>query len=116
MLQLKDLAQILAVSHEWAAALSSMAPIHAVIQPDQCGWVREKQAFREFPPIANLVHSPLLRHVATLEIKRACPSLDNACIGLLAQHAPNLQSLWCSLTLTPSSGAFTIGQLRRRLR
>ena len=53
--------------------------------------------------IAEIVASPLLRHHAAIHIRSADASLtplDNVSLRLLAQHAHNLQSLWCKLTLT----------------
>ena len=68
MLELTDLAQILAVSREWTAAVRSMAAIHASIQRDQLVSLREKQAFRPLPLIEPIVGSPLLRHLAAIQL------------------------------------------------
>ena len=103
MLQLGDLIPILAVSRSWAAAARSMKPIHASIERDECGWERDRIVFRPLPPIASLVGSPLLRHIATIHIRHSglCwTPFNTETLGLLTQHAPNLQSLWCDLTLT----------------
>ena len=106
MLELRDLGRIVAVSREWSAAVRSMAPINAAIQRNQRGSAHEFEfeAFRPLPPIASIVASPLLRHLAAIEIEHEGPfwtPLDNVSLALLAQHAPNLRSLWCTLTLTP---------------
>ena len=106
MLTLGDLSQILAVSREWVAAVSSMKPINAVMERSEWGSDRERDAFCPLPPIASMVGSPLLRHLAAIQFSRhaiLCVSLtplDNVSLGLLAQHAPSLTSLWCTLTLT----------------
>ena len=106
MLELSDLIQILAVSREWSAAVRSMKPIRASIARDNSEWrsIRERNACRPLPPIASIIVSPLLRHVAAIEIKhnRVWTQLTNAPLALLAQYAPNLQSLWCTLILTPT--------------
>ena len=97
MLSLGDLAQVLAVSRAWLAAVRSMKPISAAIG--------DKNRFREWPPIARLVVSPLLRHLAAVHLTHARLSytpLNNAALGLLAQHAHNLTSLCSALTLQPS--------------
>ena len=104
LLEFEDLVRILSVSREWSAAVRSMAPIHAAIQRDACGSIRERQAFRSLPPIPSIVVSPLFHHIATLQIRHPGASwtpLNNDSLALLAQHAPNLQSLWCTLSLTP---------------
>ena len=68
MLELGDLTQILAVSRDWAAAVRSMAPIHATIARDEYRSDWEGKEFRPLPPIARIAGSPLLRHVAALHI------------------------------------------------
>ena len=104
LLDLGDLSRILAVSREWAAAVRSMKPINARIERDKNErGIREKKDFRPLPPIASIVGSPLLRHLASIQISGPVATwtpLDNASLGLLAQHAPNLQSLWCALQIT----------------
>ena len=62
--------------------------------PVSCG-----AAFRPWPPIATIVGSPLLRHLSAIHITNACRRTprNNASLSLLAQHAPNLTSLWCAL-------------------
>ena len=106
MLELTDLIHILSVSRSWSAAVQSMAPIHASIQRRH--WC-ENSAFRPLPPIESIVGSPLLRHLAAIQISQAgrdrgvsWTSLNNASIGLLAEHAPNLTSLGCELRLMPN--------------
>ena len=106
MLPLHDLLPILAVSREWSAAVRSMASIHASLDRDECRLLREGRVFRSLPPIRCIVGSPVLRHVAALHIAHADGSytpLTHASLALLAHHAPNLQSLWCTLgcTITP---------------
>ena len=106
MLKLKDLAPIPAVSREWAAAVRSMKPISARIErendcpdPSLC----ERHTYRPLPPVESIVGSALLRHLGALQIRDAdgmWSPLTNECLGLLAQHALNLTSLWCTLTLT----------------
>ena len=56
------------------------------------------------PPIMSIVASPLLHHLASIQINHAgeFTPLTNASLALLAQYAPNLQSLSCNLTLTPN--------------
>ena len=93
MLQLEDLSQILAVNREWSAAVRSMKPIHASIE-------------RSLPPIASIVDSPILRHLAAIHIghvhaRTNWTPLDNASLRLLAQHAPHLTSLRCQLRRAP---------------
>ena len=100
MLELDDLSRILGVSLSWSAAVRSMAPINATI--DRCEWI-SRYAFRALPPIESIVASPLMRHIAALQIRHQNNSrwtpLNNASLSLLSQHAPNLTSLWCTLTL-----------------
>ena len=95
MLELDDLAVILAVSREWSETVRSMAPINAAIQRRIWRLKSMKKKFRPLPPVARIVASPLLRHIASIHISgaRGVTPLDNASLGLLAQHAPNLQSL-----------------------
>ena len=99
MLNLDDLSRILSVSRSFAAAVRSMAPIHATIE--------RAGSFRPLPPIARIVGSPLLRHVAVIQIGHAntwgayWTPVNNASLGLLAQCAPSLTSLSCALTLSP---------------
>ena len=98
MLKLKDLAQILTVSHSWAAAVRSTKPIPATIEREG------SNSGPPLPPIEGIVGSPLLRHVAAIDFidpDLNWPPLNNESLGLLAQHAPNLQSLSCGLRLTP---------------
>ena len=104
MLKLCDLAQVLAVSREWSAAVRSMEPIHASMERNDWGTIREKASFRPLPPIERLVASPLLRHLATIHVRQqhAWTRLNNESLALLAQHAPCLTSLGCELTLTPN--------------
>ena len=103
MLELQDLIEILSVSHSFAAAVRSMAPINASIDLDY--WRSESvRPIRPLPTIASIVGSPLLRHLAVIHIwSTGAPGtpLDNASLALLAQHAPHLTSLRCDLTLTP---------------
>ena len=107
MLTLEDLSRALAVSREWSAAVCSMKPIHAVLERDLRRSTRERP-LRQFPPMARLVSSPLLRHLSAIQLwdPRAIGGpltcLNLASLGLLAQHAPNLTSLWCTLILTPN--------------
>ena len=111
MLTLADLAQIVAVSREWSAAVRSMAPIAATLARDS---VYSKD-FRPLPPLARLAASPLLRDLAAVHICHGgalATSLDNASFALLAQHAPNLQSLWGTLTLTPNEPLILPAKLR----
>ena len=101
MLELDDLSRILAVSREWSAAVRSMKPIDAEIyrfERDSTG------ALRALPSIQSICASPLRRHVAAIHIKGQYDwtPMDNASLALLAQHAPNLTSLHCTLTLTPN--------------
>ena len=102
MLELDDLSRILAVSRSWSAAVRSMAPLHATIERDEYQLRRKARAFRPLPPIAGI---PLLRHLAVIHISHEGESwtpLNSESLGLLAQHAPNLTSLWCTLTLAPN--------------
>ena len=96
MLEVGDLAQVLAVSHSWLAAVRSMKPLSATIG--------EKRRYFMWPRIALLVASPLLRHLAVVEIRhahgRGLAPVRNASLALLAQHAPHLQSLRYDLSLT----------------
>ena len=105
MLTLDELIRILAVSRDWSAAVRSMKTINAVIHWDGSRPPPGRVIIRRFPPIERLVGSPLLRHLATIHVSQTrglFTSLDNASLGLLAQLAPNLTSLWCELTLTPN--------------
>ena len=105
MLQMQDLIQTLAVSRLWATAVRSMKPILARIERDYGVSFREQNAFRPLASISSIAASPLLRHIAALHVRGKiglCTPLDNASLGLLVQHAPNLTSLWCNLTLTPN--------------
>ena len=107
MLELEDLIQIVAVSRAWSAAVRSMKPINASIERAEFGMSRKKcKTFRPLPPIARILVSPLLRHVSAIHIEhagirytsaRAWTPLTHASLGLLAQHAPSLTSLWCEL-------------------
>ena len=103
MLELQDLIQILAVSRSWSAAVRSMAPIKATIESDG-----RSKAFCQFPSIRSIVASPILCHLAAIQISASgrdgvfWTPLGNECLRLLAQHAPNLTSLCCDLTLTPT--------------
>ena len=108
LLDLSDLSRALAVSRAWAAAVKWMKPIHASIER-----VLENKVFRPLPPVERIVGSPLLRHLAAIHIRDAGTSsgfswtpLSTASLALLVQHAPNLQSLWCDLTLTPTEPLF----------
>ena len=103
MLELSDLIQILAVSRSFAAAVRSMSPIPASISRVGYESLSECRP-RPFPPIERIVGSSLLRHLAAIEIDdaRGWTPLNSASLGLLASHAPNLQSLSCALTLTPN--------------
>ena len=106
MLELQDLIQILAVSRSWSAAVVSMKPIHASFKRDAWECRDQNKLFRgPLPPVESIVSSPLLRHLAAVHFRNmtgAGVPLDNASLALLAQHTPNLQSLWCTLTLTPN--------------
>ena len=106
MLTLNDLARIVAVSRSWAAAVRSMAPIRASIQRDYSrSIIRKRKDCHPLPPIARIVGSPLLRHLAAVHIRQAGVAwtpLNCASLGLLAQHAPNLTLLWSDLILTPN--------------
>ena len=105
MLELGDLSRVLAVSRSWSAAVRSMTPTHAVISRDERASIRERNVFRPLPRIARIIRSPLLRHLAAIQIsglRAAETSLTNESIDLLAQHAPNLNALWCKLSLTPN--------------
>ena len=105
MLDLGDLSRALAVSRGWATAVRSMKPINAAIERDEWQLHSQRKPFRPLPPIASIAGSPLLRHLAVIQIRHANASwtpLDNGSLGLLAQYAPNLTSLWCKLTLTPN--------------
>ena len=104
MLPLADLLPVVAVSREWSSAVRSMATILAPLERDEYALLREGREFRSLPPIARLVGSPLLHQLAAIHIKHADGSftpLTNAALALLARHAPNLQSLWCTLVLAP---------------
>ena len=103
MLELADLSRALAVNREWAAAVRSMKPINASIERDNRGWFDTRTDFRPLPPIARIVASSLLRHLAAIHIgyeNASWTPLSNASIGLLSQYAPTLTSLWCKLILT----------------
>ena len=105
MLELQDLIQILLVSREWAAAVRSMAPINAAVDRDEWRSMNERTVYRPLPPIASIVGSTLLRHLAAIHISDAAATwtpLNSASLGLLAEHATNLQSLWCTLKLSPN--------------
>ena len=100
MLELGDLVPVLAVSRSWSAAVRSMAPINAVCERDEWGTLRQRNAFRMLPPIASIVASPLLRHLAAIHISHTITHvvgsftpMTNESLGLLAQHAQHLTSL-----------------------
>ena len=101
MLQLCDLSHVLAVSCSWSAAVRSMAPISAAILGEECRLGPQRGAFRPLPPFAGLVASPLLRHLAAAQIDDFSfwSPPESASLDLLAQHAPNLTSLGCKLSL-----------------
>ena len=103
MLALNDLTRILAVSRAWSAAVRSMKPILAPMAYCSRQPILGKR-FHPLPPIARLIDSPLLRHLSAIQLMHegAWTPLNNASLGLLAQHAPNLTSLFCDLTLTPN--------------
>ena len=99
MFDLDDLSRVVAVSRPWSAAVRSMAPIAGEID-------RDGDLFHSLPPIASIVGSPLLRHLATLQIRKADLSLtplNNVSLRLLARHAPNLTSLGCLLKHRPNA-------------
>ena len=103
MLELTDLSRVLAVSRSWSAAVRSMAPINASILRFSLRLIRGQPAFSPLPSVAALARSPLLRHLAGIQIgggRAGGPPLTNEALGLLAQHAPNLTSLHCLLELT----------------
>ena len=115
LLTLADLAHILAVSREWAAAVRSMKPIHAWIQ--RVDWQSNgvNRLFRPFPPIQSVLGSALLRHLAVLHISHAGANwtpLTSASLSLLAQHAPNLTSLWCKFTITHNTPLILPGKIK----
>ena len=106
MLTLGELIRILAVSREWSAAVRSMKPINAALGHDPDRSVRGRKAPPPLPPIESIAASPLLRHLATIEICDAggsWTSLNTVSLRLLAQHVPHLTSLRCELTLTPNA-------------
>ena len=99
VLTLTDLSRVLAVSREWSAAVRSMRPIQGKIEREHSGGFFEQM--RPLPPIASVT---LLRHVTAIDIEDAYPSypwLGNASLAHLAQHAPNLTSIWLALVLMP---------------
>ena len=104
MLTLSELNRILVVSREWAAAVRSMKPINALLERDYWRSQSAGAVFCPLPPIAHIVRSPLLRHVAAIHVrqKNGRAPLTYESLGLLGQHVPNLTSLWCTLTLTPN--------------
>ena len=94
MLQWKDLIPILAVSREWSAAVRSMPPINA---SRSCGPLSEEDEDGR-PLIEIMAASPLLRHLAELKVFGACHSWhDSQFLAPLAEYAPNLTSLRCSI-------------------
>ena len=108
MLDLCGLGQALAVSREWSAAVRSMAPICASFERDEWRSEREGNVVYPLHLIDRILGSPLLRHLAAIHIRHPDPHMivpwaliNNASLALLAQHAPNLTSLSCALTLTP---------------
>ena len=105
MLTLADLAQILSVSREWSAAVRSMAPINAALESNEHESLRAGKVFRPLPPIESIGVSPLLRHVSVIHIFHTpggFTPFTGGVLAFLAHHAPNLQSLWVRLTLTPN--------------
>ena len=91
---------------------------------DLCVHLLCRQQFRlglfaeAFSPVAShpaLVASPLLRYVSSIQIQ-ACdastPELNSKFIGLLAQHAPNLQSLGCKLAISLTEALIFTGKLQ----
>ena len=68
-------------------------------------WQLHHLAGRTFPPFASISVSPLLRHLGAMHFRDeslAWLRLSNGTLGLLAQYASNLLSLWCALTLVPN--------------
>ena len=119
MLELCDLSRALAVSRAWSAAVRSMKPIHATIHRHFILESSARTAFSPLPPIVRLVVSPLLRHLAGIHLKGVgrwsgvCSTpLNNESLALLSQHAPNLQSLRCVLTLTPTESVVLPAKLQ----
>ena len=105
LLELDDLARILSVSQAWSAAVRSMAPISGSIQRDSWQTSDAHNPFRPLPPIAAIIASPLLRHLAALDIRHCGiwgTHQTNASLALLAQHVPNLTLLRCELALVPT--------------
>ena len=70
LLELGDLAQLLAVSREWSAAVRSMKPIHASFAGDDWGTNREREVFR---PHAD-AHAKRTAHLACLAAVTGTPS------------------------------------------
>ena len=102
MLTLEGLAQVLAVSQSWSVAVRSMKSIQAVMERDGRSTPAAKR-LHPFPRIVRIVASPLLRHLGAIQLRapdRSLTRLKNASLALLAQHAPNLQSLHCELRFT----------------
>ena len=102
MLELSDLVRVIAVSRQSSAAVRSMKTINASLERSE-RTMRALTSYRPLPPVSRIVASPLLRHLASVRIRHEgefWTPLDTASLALLTQHAPNLQSLWCALTLT----------------
>ena len=83
-----------------------MAPIHSCGEAgDRGSAMSGRKALRVSTPIKRLVASPLLRHLAAVQIGELGARgtrLNNASLALLVQHAPCLTSLQCWLKLTPT--------------
>ena len=94
MLQLTDLSRTLAVSREWAAAVRSMAPIHASIERDER---RSRNLFRPLPPVASIVGSPLLRHLATISNTQAAGLLSTTRLSVSCRCTLPTCSRWGAL-------------------
>ena len=119
MLDLDDLTRVLAVSREWSAAVRSMAPIHAKIDLGECESTPEMEGFCSVASIRRIVASPLLRHIAAIQTFHPgrkegtfWTPLNTESLALLAQHAPNLSSLSCALTLAPHAPLILPAKLR----
>ena len=101
MLDVSDLILALAVSRSWSAAVRSMAPIHASLDRDDRGSIRCSTDAFDPEHRGIFAHAPSHRY-SYLGDGPSYTLMDNAALSLLAQHAPNLQSLWCQLDLAPN--------------
>ena len=69
------------------------------------------QPFETASVVQRIAVSPLVRHLVTLQIRETDTDLfplNKQSLALLAQHAPNLTSLWCAVELAPKNNPLVL--------